>query len=145
MGINNRCIQTKENTDRDLSQSGCCYNAHHGVLHGASSPMATASADPYAVELLLLAGFTESRLLIGFVVSLITAMPAIPQITLCRQIRREPSSAWSLMLIGVWTRCAGGRRGTFSEPSTISGMAYPSKISWPCEGSWRISETSILH
>jgi hypothetical protein len=74
-------------------------------LHGAFFHMATAFADPYAVIPLFLAGFTESRALIGLVVSLVGAMSVIPQISLARQIRQKPSLARPLMLFGIWTRC----------------------------------------
>jgi hypothetical protein len=83
----------------------CSHNMRHGVLHGAFFHMATAFADPYAVIPLFLAGFTESRALIGLVVSLVAAVGVVPQIAMARQIRRKPSLARPLMLVGIWTRC----------------------------------------
>ena len=83
----------------------CSHNMRHGVLHGAFFHMATAFADPYAVIPLFLAGFTESRALIGLVVSLVAAVGTLPQIVMARQIRRKPSLARPLMLAGIWTRC----------------------------------------
>jgi MFS family permease len=83
----------------------CSHNMRHGVLHGAFFHMATAFADPYAVIPLFLAGFTESRALIGLVVSLVAAVGVVPQIAMARQIRRRPSLGRSLMLAGIWTRC----------------------------------------
>ncbi len=80
-------------------------NMRHGVLHGAFFHMATAFADPYAVIPLFLAGFTESRALIGLVVSLMQVVGIIPQLGMARQIRRKPGSAHSFMLVGIWTRC----------------------------------------
>jgi len=81
------------------------HNMRHGVLHGAFFHMATAFADPYAVIPLFLAGFTESRALIGLVVSLVGAVGVVPQLAMARQIRHRPVSARSFMLAGIWTRC----------------------------------------
>jgi len=83
----------------------CSHNMRHGVLHGAFFHMATAFADPYAVIPLFLAGFTESRALIGLVVSLVAAVGIVPQIAMARWIRRRPGLARPLMLAGIWTRC----------------------------------------
>ena len=76
-----------------------------GIAHGAFFNMATAFADPYAVIPLFLAGFTESRALIGLVVSLVAAAGVFPQLSMARQIRRRPRSARPFMLVGIWTRC----------------------------------------
>ncbi len=83
----------------------CSHNMRRGVLHGAFFHMATAFADPYAVIPLFLAGFTESRALIGLVVSMVAAVGTLPQIAMARQIRRKPSLARPLMLGGIWARC----------------------------------------
>jgi len=77
----------------------------YGVLHGAAFHMATAFADPYAVVPLFLAGFTESRALIGLLVSLVAAVGVVPQLGMSRQLRRHPDSARAFMLAGIWTRC----------------------------------------
>ena len=77
-----------------------------GILHGAFFQMGTAFADPYAVVPLFLSGFTESRALIGLVVSLIEALSIVPQLGMARRIRRNPGSARPIMLAGIWTRCA---------------------------------------
>ena len=53
-------------------------NMRCGILHGAFFQMGTAFADPYAVVPLFLAGFTESRALIGLIVSLIEALSIVP-------------------------------------------------------------------
>ncbi|MCF7854753.1 MAG: MFS transporter [Candidatus Pacebacteria bacterium] len=87
--------------NRDLSR----HNMWYGILHGAFFHAATAFADPYVVLPLFLAGFTDSRAIIGFVVSLIQAMSVLPQIAMARLIRRRPGSARPLMLVGIWTRC----------------------------------------
>jgi MFS family permease len=108
MKENNPPTRIKDDTSsspRDFSETVCRHNIRHGVLHGAFFHMATAFADPYAVIPLFLAGFTESRALIGLVVSLVGAMSVIPQISLARQIRQKPSLARPLMLFGIWTRC----------------------------------------
>ena len=81
------------------------HNMRRGIAHGAFFSMATAFADPYAVIPLFLAGFTESRALIGLVVSLVGAVGVFPQIGMARQIRRRPGSARPFMLVGIWTRC----------------------------------------
>jgi len=83
----------------------CRHNMRYGVLHGAAFHMATAFADPYAVIPLFLAGFTESRALIGLVVSLVTAVGIVPQLGMSRQLRRNPDSARAFMLAAIWTRC----------------------------------------
>ena len=83
----------------------CNHNMLHGILHGAFFHMATAFADPYAVIPLFLAGFTQSRALIGLVVSLVQAVGIIPQIAMARHIRRKPGVARPFMLAGIWTRC----------------------------------------
>jgi len=77
----------------------------YGVLHGAAFHMATAFADPYAVIPLFLAGFTESRALVGLVVSLVGAVGVVPQLGMSRQLRRNPRSARAFMLAAIWTRC----------------------------------------
>jgi len=82
------------------------HNMRHGVVHGAFFHMATAFADPYAVIPLFLAGFTESRALIGLVVSLVGAVGVLPQIGMARQLRQRPGSGHAFMLAGIWTRCA---------------------------------------
>ena len=81
------------------------HNMRYGVLHGAAFHMATAFADPHAVIPLFLAGFTESRTLVGLVVSLVGAVGALPQLAMSRQLRRSPGSARPFMLAGIWTRC----------------------------------------
>lgn len=81
-------------------------NMLYGIVHGAFFHMATAFADPYAIIPLFLAGFTESRALIGLVVSLVEAAGVLPQIAVADHLRRRPNSAKSLMLVGIWTRCA---------------------------------------
>ena len=43
-------------------------NMRNGIVHGAFFNMATAFADPYAIIPLFLAGFTDSKLLIGFMI-----------------------------------------------------------------------------
>jgi MFS family permease len=80
-------------------------NMRCGILHGAFFQLGTAFADPYAVVPLFLAGFTESRALIGLIVSLIEALTIVPQLSMSRQIRRNPASARPIMLAGIWTRC----------------------------------------
>jgi len=83
----------------------CKHNMRYGVLHGAGFRMATAFADPHAVIPLFLAGFTESRALVGLVVSLIGAVGVVPQLGMSRQLRRNPRSARVFMLAAIWTRC----------------------------------------
>jgi len=83
----------------------CKHNMRYGVLHGAAFHMATAFADPYAVIPLFLAGFTESRALIGLVVSLVGAVGVVPQLGMSRQLRKHPDSARAFMLAAIWTRC----------------------------------------
>jgi hypothetical protein len=78
----------------------------YGVLHGAAFHMARAFADPHAVIPLFLAGFTESRALVGLVVSLVGAVGIVPQLGMSRQLRRNPRSARPFMLVAIWTRCA---------------------------------------
>ncbi len=80
-------------------------NMRCGIIHGAFFQMATAFADPHAVVPLFLAGFTESRTLIGFIVSLVTAFTVVPQLKVARIMRRRPRSARPFMLAGIWTRC----------------------------------------
>jgi len=80
-------------------------NLRCGIVHGAFFHMGTAFADPYAVVPLFLAGFTESRALIGLIVSLIEALSIVPQLGVSRLIRRKPDSARPIMLSGIWTRC----------------------------------------
>ena len=81
-------------------------NMRCGIIHGAFFHMATAFADPYAIIPLFLAGFTDSRALIGLVVSLVEAVGVFPQIAVANRLRSRPSSAKPLMLVGIWTRCA---------------------------------------
>ncbi len=80
-------------------------NMLYGIVHGAFFHMATAFADPYAVIPLFLAGFTESALTIGLVVSLIEAVGVVPQLGVARLLQRRPASAKPFMLAGIWTRC----------------------------------------
>lgn len=80
-------------------------NLRCGILHGAFFHMGSAFADPYAVVPLFLAGFTESRALIGLIVSLIEALSIVPQLGVSRWIRRRPDAARPIMLAGIWTRC----------------------------------------
>lgn len=81
-------------------------NMRYGILHGAFFHMATAFADPYVIIPLFLAGFTDSRVLIGLVVSLVEAVGVLPQIAVANRLRRRPDSVKPLMLVGIWTRCA---------------------------------------
>jgi len=81
-------------------------NMRCGIIHGAFFHMATAFADPYAIIPLFLAGFTDSRALIGLVVSLVEAVGVFPQIAVANRLRCRPNSAKPLMLVGIWTRCA---------------------------------------
>ena len=87
------------------ARCACSHNMASGVLHGAFFQMATAFGDPHAVIPLFLAGFTESKAVIGFVVSLVGAVGAVPQLAMSRQIRRAPGTARTFMLVGIWTRC----------------------------------------
>ncbi|MBL7077555.1 MAG: MFS transporter [Kiritimatiellae bacterium] len=82
------------------------HNMRCGIIHGAFFHMATAFADPYAILPLFLAGFTHSRALIGLVVSLVEAVGVVPQIGIAGRLRHRPNSARSLMMIGIWSRCA---------------------------------------
>jgi len=81
-------------------------NMRDGIVHGAFFHMATAFADPYAIIPLFLAGFSDSRILIGFVVSLVSAATVLPQLFVAGHLRRHPGIAKRLMLGGIWTRCA---------------------------------------
>lgn len=81
-------------------------NMRCGILHGAFFQMGTAFADPYAVVPLFLSGFTESRALIGLIVSLIEALTVVPQLGVSRIIRRYADLARPVMLTGIWMRCA---------------------------------------
>jgi len=81
-------------------------NMRYGILHGAFFNMATAFADPYTIMPLFLAGFTESRALIGLVISLVGAVGVLPQIAVADRLRHQPHLAKPLMLGGIWTRCA---------------------------------------
>lgn len=81
-------------------------NMRCGILHGAFFQMGTAFADPYAVVPLFLSGFTESRALIGLIVSLIEALTIVPQLGVSRHIRRNCGLARPIMLAGIWMRCA---------------------------------------
>jgi len=81
-------------------------NMRFGIVHGAFFQMATAFAEPYAILPLFVAGFTESRALIGLVISLVQAVGVLPQITLATHLRRKPDIARPLLLTGIWTRCA---------------------------------------
>ena len=99
-------------------------NMLSGILHGAFFQMGSAFADPYAVVPLFLAGFTESRALIGLIVSLIGALSIVPQLGMSRQIRRDPASARPIMLIGIWTRC--GVWGIIA----LTIMVVPSHVDW---------------
>ena len=81
-------------------------NMRYGILTGAFFHMATAFADPYAIIPLFLAGFTDSRALIGLVITLVEAAAVLPQIAVADRLRRRPDSAKPLMLVGIWTRCA---------------------------------------
>lgn len=80
-------------------------NMRDGIVHGAFFYMATAFADPFAIIPLFLAGFTDSHILIGFVVSLVGAASVLPQIAVAGYLRHHPGSAKRLMLGGIWTRC----------------------------------------
>lgn len=70
----------------------------YGVLHGAAFHMATAFADPHAVIPLFVAGFTESRAMVGLVISLVQAVGIVPRLGMSRQLRRNPRSARAFML-----------------------------------------------
>ena len=100
------------------------HNMRCGILHGAFFHMGTAFADPYAVIPLFLAGFTESRALIGLIISLIGALSIVPQLAISRQIRRNPESARPIMLVGIWTRCAVW--GIIA----LTTMLAPNQLAW---------------
>lgn len=93
--------------DREVpSRSTERRNMRCGIVHGAFFHMAAAFTDLYAIIPLFLTGFTESRALIGLVVSLVEAVGVLPQIGVAERMRRQPKSAKPLMLVGIWTRCA---------------------------------------
>ncbi|MFA7173261.1 MAG: MFS transporter [Kiritimatiellia bacterium] len=93
--------------ERDVSAHSTEHrNMRCGILHGAFFHMGTAFADPYAVIPLFLAGFTESRALIGLVVSLVEAAGVLPQLAVANHLRHRLASAKPLMLAGIWIRCA---------------------------------------
>jgi len=81
------------------------HNMRYGIIHGAFYHMATAFADPYAVIPLFLAGFTESAMLIGLIVSLISAVTVVPQLSIAHRLQLHPDVAKPLMLTGIWLRC----------------------------------------
>jgi len=95
-----------------------------GILHGAFFQMGTAFADPYAVVPLFLSGFTESRALIGLIVSLIEALTIVPQLSVSRRIRRNPGLARPIMLAGIWMRC--GAWGIIA----LTTMLVSSQVLW---------------
>jgi|GEM_PF-1900282 len=99
-------------------------NMSYGILHGAFFHMATAFSDPYAIIPLFLAGITDSRALIGLVVSLVEATGVFPQLPVARRLLQNPNRAKPLMLTGVWTRCAvwGG--------IAAATLLLPLKSSW---------------
>ncbi len=90
------------NRESQISQR---HNMQCGIAHGSFFRMATAFADPFAVIPLFFAGFTDSRVLIGLVVSLMEAMSIAPQLPISRILRRKSNSAKPIMLTGIWTRC----------------------------------------
>jgi len=100
------------------------HNMRYGILHGAFFQMGTAFADPYAVVPLFLSGFTESRALIGLVVSLIEALSIVPQLGMARRIRRNPGSARPIMLASIWTRC--GAWGIIA----LTTVLVPNQMLW---------------
>ena len=81
-------------------------NMRYGIIHGAFFQMATAFADPYTIIPLFLTAFTDSRMLIGLIVSLFGAIGTFPQILTANQLILRPHIAKPLMLAGIWTRCA---------------------------------------
>lgn len=81
------------------------HNMRYGIIHGAFYHMATAFADPYAIIPLFLAGFTESAMLIGLIVSLLSALNVVPQLSIAHRLQRHPDAAKPLMLMGIWLRC----------------------------------------
>jgi len=81
------------------------HNMRYGIIHGTFYQMATAFADPYAVIPLFLAGFTESAMLIGLIVSLISAVTVVPQLSIAHLLQKHFDAAKPLMLIGIWLRC----------------------------------------
>ncbi|MFO7976423.1 MAG: MFS transporter [Candidatus Hydrogenedentota bacterium] len=113
--------------DDGQPRSAADNNMRQGIIHGAFFRMATAFADPYAVIPLFVAGFTESRALIGLVVSLVTAMSVAPQIGVARKIRRKPGVARPFMLVAIWTRCGAWgviAAGTLFLPMESSAILF---------------------
>ena len=98
-----RAILNEHNAATETTER---LNMRDGIVHGAFFHMATAFADPFTIIPLFLAGFTDSRILIGFIVSLVGAATVLPQIAVAGYLRKHPHSAKTLMLIGIWTRCA---------------------------------------
>lgn len=103
--LRNREMSRKLQSETTLAPRVEQRNLRCGIVHGAFFHMGTAFADPYAVVPLFLAGFTESRALIGLIVSLIEALSIVPQLGVARLIRRKPDFARPIMLAGIWTRC----------------------------------------
>ena len=103
-------------------------NMRCGIIHGAFFHMATAFADPYAIIPLFLAGFTDSRALIGLVVSLVEAVGVVPQIAVANRLRSSTQlgetvdAGWDLDAL-----CRVGRsRGTgTSGPRSRRSRASP--------------------
>ena len=89
-------------TIKSISKNNMLY----GIIHGAFFNMGIAFADPYAVIPLFLAGFIDSKMLIGLIVSLTQVVSIIPSVPISRYVRRRPETAKTFMLIGIWLRCA---------------------------------------
>ena len=81
-------------------------NLRYGILHGAFFHMAIAFGDPYVIIPLFLAGFTQSHLLIGLIVSLVEVAGVFPQLAVARTLQKKPHIAKPLMLTGIWIRCS---------------------------------------
>ena len=104
--IHDEALHGFERDQETLSHGVGTRNMVYGLVHGAFFHMATAFADPYAIVPLFLAGFTNSVMFIGLMVSLVETVGVLPQLPIARVLQLRPAAAKPLMLTGIWMRCA---------------------------------------
>jgi len=79
------------------------WNMAMGLLHGISFAFAMAFSEPFSLLPLFLQSFTNSRTIIGLLVSIIKSGSAIPQLFIAGKMRAMPRGK-PILVVAIWVR-----------------------------------------
>jgi len=79
------------------------WNYAMGLIHGIAFAFAMAFSDPFALLPIFLVSFTESKIIIGLLISIIKSGSALPQLFIAHYMRNKAKGK-PVVLFAIWVR-----------------------------------------